>query len=306
MITNTQGPTQGSVSLITPTYRGDFERSVLLFESVDRFVTSFERHYVIVSDEDFAMFERFHGGRRVVMRASALLPTWLHEIPLLRWRRRRYWWSLRAKPVSGWHVQQLVKINAAATLPEDRYCLIDSDNAFFRPFDVAAIAPPTPPILRIDHGRVDDDHADHRTWTATACRVLGLPAPRFPADDFIDQIVVWDRRIVQAMIARIEAVTKCGWAEALCRARDFSEYMTYGCFVMSDDALRGAAQLSTESFSCTHWDADPLDRDTIIAMLATAPPRQVSLCIQSFNTTPIADIRAALDAHLTSGSRAAA
>lgn len=298
--------TQGSVSLITPTYRGDYERSILLFESVDRFVTSFERHYVIVSDEDFPLFERFHGGRRVVMRASELLPTWLHEIPLLRWRRRRYWWSFHAKPVSGWHTQQLVKIKAAATLPEDRYCLIDSDNAFFRPFDVSALAPPQPLILRVDHGRVDDELASHKTWTTTACRVLGLPEPRFPSDDFIDQIVVWDRRIVQAMIARIEAVTKRDWAEALCQARDFSEYMTYGCFVMGDTALRDAAQISTESFACTHWDADPLTRDAIIAMLDKAQPKQVSLCIQSFNTTPISDIRAALEVHRSAGARAAA
>jgi hypothetical protein len=298
--------TPGSVSLITPTYRGDYERSVLLFESVDRFVTSFERHYVIVHDEDLALFERFHGGRRVVMRASELLPTWLHEIPLLRWRRRRYFWSFRAKPVRGWHTQQLVKIKAAAVLPEDRYCLIDSDNAFFRPFDVSTLAPPQPVILRVDHGRVDDDHANHKTWTATACRVLGLPAPHFPADDFIDQIVIWDRRIVQAMIARIEAVTKRDWAEALCQARHFSEYMTYGCFVMGDETLRNAAEITTESFACTHWDADPLSRDAIIRMLEKAPPRQVSLCIQSFNTTPIGDIRAALEAYHASGSRAAA
>jgi hypothetical protein len=297
---------QGTVSLITPSYRGDLERSALLFESVDRYVTSFEKHYVIVHDEDYALFEPFHGGRRVVMRASELLPKWLHEIPLLRWRRRQYWWSFRAKPISGWHTQQLVKIKAAAVLPEDRYCLIDSDNVFFRPFDVATIAPPHPPILRIDPGHAGEDLPDHMTWVRTARRVLGLPAPTFPADDFIDQIVIWDRRIVQAMIARIETVTGHDWDEALCRAREFSEYMTYGNFVMGSDALREASTISTESFSRTHWTADVLSRDQIIAMIRSATPRQVALCIQSFNATPVRDIRDSLLAFETSISDTAA
>ena len=297
---------RGTVSLITPTYRGDFERSALLFESIDRYVTSFERHYVIVHDEDYALFRQFHGGRRVVMRASELLPKWLHEIPLLRWRRRRYWWSFRAKPISGWHTQQLVKIKAAATLPEDRYCLIDSDNVFFRPFDLSSIAPPHPTILRIDRGHAGENLPDHMTWIRTACRVLGLAEPTFPADDFIDQIVIWDKRIVQAMIARIEAVTGREWAEALAHARSFSEYMTYGNFVIGSDMFREAAQISTESFSRTHWTADVLSRDQIIGMIETASPRQVALCIQSFNATPVSDIRDSLLAYEASRSETAA
>ncbi|QUS38551.1 hypothetical protein RPMA_06670 [Tardiphaga alba] len=295
-----------TVSLITPSYRGDLERSALLFESVDRFVSSFERHYVIVHDEDLALFKPFHGGRRVVMRASELLPTWLHEIPLLRWRRRRYWWSLRAKPVSGWHTQQLVKIKAAAVLPEDRYCLIDSDNVFFRPFDVATIAPPHPPTLRINYGHADDSLPGHQTWVRTARDILGMPAPTFPADDFIDQIIIWDKQIVQAMIARIETVTGREWSEALCRARDFSEYMTYGNFVMGTDALRDAAEITTESLSNTHWTEDVLSPEQIMAMIASASPRQVSLCIQSFNKTPVSQIRDTLHAYLASQSNAAA
>jgi hypothetical protein len=297
---------QGTVSLITPSYRGDYERSGLLFESVDRYVTSFEKHYVIVHDEDFALFRKFHTGRRVVMRASELLPVWLREIPLIRWRRRQYWWSFRAKPVSGWHTQQLVKIKAAASLPEDRFCLIDADNIFFRAFDVAAFAPPHAPVLRFDRNGADRHIPTHMVWTQAARRLLGMSQPTFPTDDFIDQIIVWDKQIVQTMISRIEKTVGCEWAEALCREHDFSEYMIYGNFVTGDDELRARTTLLPESFCRTHWNSHVLRSSDIVEMLETSSARQVALCIQSFNTTPLTEIQAGINQFKTSRSDAAA
>lgn len=285
---------QGTVSLITPSYRGDYERSTLLFESVDKYVTGFEKHYLIVHDEDFELFEKFHAGRRVVMRASELLPSWLHELPLIRWRKRRYWWSFRARPVSGWHTQQLVKIRAAASLPEDRFCLIDSDNIFFREFDVSMFAPPHAPVLRVDRNGADHHVPSHMIWVQAARRLLGLPRPTFPADDFIDQIIIWDKPTVQAMISRIETTVGCDWAEALCREHDFSEYMLYGNFVTGDDELCARTTMLMDSLCRTHWDSDTICSSDIAEMLDTSSSRQVALCIQSFNTTPLSEIQAGL------------
>ena len=45
-----------NVALMTPTYRGDLERFELLCESIDRFVSGYERHYVIVNDDDVPYF----------------------------------------------------------------------------------------------------------------------------------------------------------------------------------------------------------------------------------------------------------
>lgn len=288
----------GSVSLITPSYRGDLERSALLFESVDQHVRGFERHYVIVHDEDVALFKRFENGRRVVLPVSEFLPRWLHEIPYLRWRKRQYWWSLRSKPVSGWHTQQLVKIKAAASLPEERYCLINSDNVFFRAFDVSEIASPTALPLHITRGGSGEHRPRHLKWVTSAHRLLGLKEPTFPADDYIDQIIVWDRAIVNAMTARIELVTGLPWAEALCRVRDFSEYMIFGTFVLHEPSLRGRVAATTQSLCRTYWDEDdrPLGQPEILAMLGQAQPHEVALCIQSFNPTPLATIRASLAA----------
>jgi hypothetical protein len=287
-------PAAGTVSLITPSYREDLARSALLFDSIDRYVKSFERHYVIVHDADLALFQPFHRGRRVVLPASSFLPRWLREVPRLRWRNRQYWWSLKAWPVSGWHTQQLVKIQAAASLPEHRFCLIDSDNVFFREFDVATVAAPNIMPVHVYRDGAGAHRPRHLKWVQTAHRLLGLEAPHFPADDYIDQIIVWDKSVVNAMTARIEALSRRGWVEMLCRARNFSEYMIYGTFIARQAGLAGSFRITTDSFCRTYWDDDALAEDDVVAMLRSAAPHEVALCIQSFNPTPLSTIARAI------------
>ncbi|WP_315833827.1 DUF6492 family protein [Bradyrhizobium prioriisuperbiae] len=284
----------GTVSLITPSHRKDLERATLLIESIDRYVTSFERHYVIVHDEDLDIFKKFHGGRRVVLPVSQFLPPWLHQIPHLRWRGRSYWCSFRAKPVSGWHTQQLVKIKAAASLPEDRYFLIDSDNVFFRDFDVSTVATPNALPVHIYRDGVTTNHTLHVDWVHATHQLLGLEEPTFPTDDYIDQIIVWDKSTVNAMIARIEAVSSRDWDEALCRVRKISEYTIYGIFTMRDIATKPPFAITTDSFSLTEWGSTLLSKADILAMLDSTT-HEVAICIQSYNPTSLATIRESLN-----------
>src|SRR5262249_37438926 len=159
------------------------------------------------------------------------LPSWLRPLPrFLRRGGRRYWWSLRSKPVSGWHVQQLLKLAAAARLPGDRFCVLDSDVAFFRPFYLAGYEAPRPLPLPLAPGAGPVDAPLHAAWVRTTHHLLGLPPPTFPADDFIGHVIFWDKRTVQGLLQRIERVAGRDWVEALCRVRDFSEYMLYGYF----------------------------------------------------------------------------
>lgn len=286
----------GTVGLITLSHRGDFERCVLLLDSIDRHVARRGPHYIIVHDADVPLFTPLGRRDRIVVPHSRLLPRWLRPVPLLRWSGRRYWASLRARPVSGWHIQQLVKIEAVRSLPERRYCLLDSDVCFFRPFDLDALAEPGPAPLRIAHGAVTVERPAHLKWIASAARLLGTPRPSVPADDYIDQIIVWDQPTVRDMIARIEAVTGRAWALAMCRDRDFSEYTIYGTFVTATPAAMARHAVAAASLTTTHWDSDALGVREILAMLAGAPPEVRALCVQSFGTTPVATIRAGLEA----------
>jgi hypothetical protein len=284
-----------SVGLVTPTYGRDLERCALLCESVDRYVTSFTKHYLIVADEELSLFARFNGARREVMPHSQFLPSWLKPLPpFVRRKHRRYWWSLRAMPVSGWHVQQLVKIRAASLFPEPRTCMLDSDVVFFRPFDASAFAQPNPTPLFVRPREVTAQAPLHAPWVRSSHRLMGLAEPAFPADDFIGHIIFWDRLTVRAMIERIERVTGLDWVEALCRARDISEYMLYGHFVRNNAGFMNHHRATTKNLCLSYWDAAALDKPTVERMLRFAAADYVAFSAASFSETPVHRVRAVL------------
>jgi hypothetical protein len=285
-----------AVSLITPTYWRDLERCELLCESVDRFVASFTRHYLIVADEDLPLFAKFKRGRRDVLPVSEFLPPWLKPLPrIIQRRQRRYWWSFRARPVNGWHVQQFAKIEAARTVPEDVVCMLDSDVLFFRSFDLANFARADRTPLYIRPRDVAASAPLHAAWVRSSHRLLGLDAPSFPADDFIGHVIFWNKRSVRGMTDRIEAVTGLDWIEALCRARAISEYMLYGYFVRSDPALLRNHVCAGETPCLSYWEAEPLGEASLENMLGSAADKYAAFSAQSLSDTPTPRIRAVLD-----------
>ena len=280
---------QDGIALLTPSYRRDLARCELLCESVDRHVRDRGIHYLVVHDEDVPLFAGLAGPARIVLPTSRFVPSTLRPIPLLRWRGRRYWRVPGGTPVSGWHVQQIVKIQAAVALPAARVCMVDSDNVFFRDVSLGALDAPAPVPLLAQAAAVTRDKPRHVAWCGSASRLLGLPAPELPADDYIDQIIVWDRATVAAMLARIESVTGRGWVRALCRERQFSEYMLYGAFVTRCGAPT-AHRPTGDGLCRAYWDADGLDEDRVLAMMESTPANRVALCVQSFGETPPAVI----------------
>jgi hypothetical protein len=242
-----------SISLVTPTYWRDLELCALLCESVDRYVTSFSKHYLIVADAELPLFNKFNSARRVVLPSSQFLPHWLRPLPhFVQRKNRRYWWSLRAMPVNGWHVQQFLKISAASRLPEVRHCILDSDVVFFRRFDVSVLEQPNLAPLHYMPRNVSANAPLHATWVKSSHSLLGLSEPSFPATDFIDHVITWDQSAVRAMTKRIEEVAGLEWTEALCRARAISEYMLYGYFVQSDKRYMAEHSLTSKKFCVSH------------------------------------------------------
>ena len=284
-----------SVGLLTPTYGRDLEICTLLCESVDRHVRSFAKHYLLAPDSDVALFAPLASERRVVIPASTFLPDWLRPLPrVVQRKRRQFWWSLRAKPVSGWHVQQLLKIAATISLPYERYCILDSDVVFFRDFDLARFEYPNSIPLLTMSGEVTADQPRHSRWLETSHQLLGLPTQPFPAADYIGHIILWDKQTTQGLTSRIEAVTGVEWIEALCRTREFSEYMLYGYFVQNDPAssLRHTVVPATPCVS--YWDDPTLSKSELNQLLRRADKSDVAFSIASFSGTPVDTIRAAI------------
>ncbi len=283
------------VSLITPSFGGDFERFCLLCDSIDRCVSGYERHYVVVDDDDMPRFQRFRRGRRVVMPSSRFLPHWLKRGPSSLTRKgRRLWWSLRARPVHGWHVQQILKIAAAVGLPEPRFCLIDSDNVFFRPFDAGAYAGGERTPLYLQREAIASDAVWHAPWTRNCDRLLNHPATRFPADDYVGNVIAWDKRAAREMTQAIERATGLSWPLALCRTRDFSEYLLYGHFVRNCPERLAEHEITTQGLAAAYWDERALSRAVVAGMIADAANSTVALTVQSFSNTSVPIIREAV------------
>jgi Family of unknown function (DUF6492) len=286
-----------SVALLTPSHCKDIERFALLCESIDRFVTGHTKHYVLVTDDCISEFSRFAGRNRVLLPGSKFLPRWLKLMPqFLRREGRRVWWSFRSGPVHGWHIQQILKIFVAAHFPENRYCIIDSDNVFFRSFDASAYACGDQSPLYVDRGAIAADAPVHAIWTRNCDKLLGQPTTEFPADDYIGNAIVWDKRSVRSMIRAIEAASGRGWIEALCRTRAFSEYLLYGHFVRNSPAHSAAHRIVTESLTSAYWDQAPLDTAAIASMVERSAMTKVALCVASISNTPVTTIRSALGA----------
>jgi len=280
------------VALLTPTYGRDLEICTLLCESVDRHVTSFSRHYLLVPDCDLPLFAPLASERRIIIPASSFLPDWLRPLPrMIQRKRRQFWWSLRAKPVNGWHVQQILKIAATIALPYERFCILDSDIVFFRDFDLSRFQyPNTIPLLKMVDA-VTADQPRHSRWLETSHQLIGLPTPPFPAPDFIGHIIFWDKQTTRALAERIEAVSGMSWIEALCRTREFSEYLLYGFFVENDEsaALRHSDVPKTPCVS--YWDDPTLSKDELTRLLLRANRDDVAFSIASFSGTPVTTIR---------------
>jgi hypothetical protein len=283
------------VALLTPTYGRDLELCTLLCESVDRHVGAFSKHYLLVPDCDLSLFSHFESERRSVLPASQFLPKWLRPLPrFVQRNRRQYWWSFRTKPVSGWHVQQFLKIAAAISLPYQRYCILDSDVVFFRDFDLSRFKYPNSiPLLNMPN-EVTSSQIRHAHWVETTHQLLGLPTPPLPASDFIGHIIFWDQQTARAMISKIEAVTGVDWVEALCRTHGFSEYMLYGYFAQHDAKFSGRHTLTSSTPCVSYWDPPKLSPGELNQLLRRADKDDVAFSVASFSGTPVQTIRAAI------------
>lgn len=281
-----------SNAIVTASYAHDFERCRLLCETLDRHVTGFGRHYLLVESRDVPLFRQLEGPRRFVIDERDLLPAWLRPFDdPLSGLKRRVWLSWRTPPLRGWHVQQLRRIAIARHTAEDALVFCDSDVAFVRPFDCGAFwRGGRLRLFRRDGALADYSGADHRTWSRNAGTVLGIAAPAVSPHDYISTVIAWKRASVIAMCDRIEAVSGRHWAAAIAARRKFSECMIYGRFV--DEVMDGQGHFpSPVEFCSVHWTGKAMSDEEFHGFLAGMGPGQVAVGMQSFIGTDLRRIR---------------
>ncbi|PWJ79825.1 hypothetical protein C7441_114102 [Pseudaminobacter salicylatoxidans] len=286
-----------STAIVTASYAPDFERCRLLCETLDRYVTGADHHYILVEGRDVALFRQLEGPGRTVVDERDLLPRWLHVIddPLSLFR-RRIWLSWRTKPLRGWHVQQLRRIAIAAHVPHEVLVYIDSDVAFLKPFDCRR-------FQRNGHVRLFRRSdamggwlpGNQKVWSQNAAEALGISAPVISPYDYIATLIAWRSASARDMCARIEDTHGRGWIEVLGTTRKFSECMLYGRFV--DEVLDGDGHFhGAEEFCRVHWLGHAMSDEEFHDFVATMAPEQVAIGMQSFIGTDLGRIRRLVEA----------
>ncbi|MGI9357019.1 MAG: DUF6492 family protein [Rhizobiaceae bacterium] len=289
----------GSVALITPSYRGDFERCKLLCASVDRFLTSACDHYILVDDDDFSLFASLANAKRHIVNEQDILPGWLHSFrPPFGANARKLWVSLKTWPMRGWHVQQLRRIAIASHVEAEALLYCDSDMLFVREFAPESLWKSSGLRLYRNKFGIDGELAEqgakHRQWTKQAASLNGLPAPDFPADDYINNLVSWRRDHILAMCSHIEVTTGKDWLSAIASSRTFSECQIYGAY--ADGVCKGQGHWHTGSSLCrTYWSGEALNESGLKELLTDLESEQVAIGIQSFTGTDPTLLRRLID-----------
>lgn len=279
-------------AIVTASFAPDFERCKLLCETIDRHVTGYTRHYILVEHRDIALFRQLEGPRRVVIDENDLLPSWFRSYPdPFSLGKRRVWLSLRTIPLRGWHAQQFRRIAIAHHADEDAFFYVDSDVAFLRPFDCRVNWRGNDlRLFRRDGALLEPVPGDQLLWSQHAGKVLGIdPAQKSP-HDYVGTLMAWRRDALLSMCERIEQVNGMHWIAAMGRVRSFSECMIYGRY--ADEIQKGEGYFHDGTEFCrVYWFAPAPTDEEFRGFVEAMTPEQVAIGMQSFIGADIRHIR---------------
>jgi len=281
-----------AAAFVTASYAPDFERCKLLCETMDRFVTGFTRHYILVEHRDVSLFRKLESGRRQVIDEKDLLPSWLRSFPdPTSLFKRRIWLSTRTQPLRGWHVQQLRRMAIAFHIPEKTLVYCDSDVVFLKDFDCGSLRRDEGlRLFRRDNALEQPIEYNHRLWSRNAALAFGLPVEPPSLHDYITTLIAWDAGTVREMCALVERRHGRHWMEVIASTRQFSECMLYGRYV--DDVLSGAGHFHDRTELCRVYWFGPAPSDALFHdFVAEMGSEQVAIGMQSFIGTDVARIR---------------
>jgi hypothetical protein len=301
-----------SLAVVTPSYRHDAELFGDLHSSVLRLTDESVMHYVVVPAADVELFKGIVGKRGVVIAEESLYPSHYKAIrgvnPVVRFlpfvpaHARIAAVNIKnlRRPIRGWMMQQLLKLEFCRQLQVDTVLLVDSDVELVRPINEATFRNGERARLYRCLNTVDDSMPVHMEWIKTSRDLLGLPEGQFPASEYVSSLCVWEPKVVQALLARIEQVTGLQWMDAITAQRTFSEWTLYGVF--AEEVMKYPESDLTESSLClSYWghssgDNPPLTLAGAMEFVSHLKVDDVAVLIQSKTRTPRTIRRVALEA----------
>lgn len=270
------------IAVVTPSFARDYALCAELNESVLRFLPETTRHYLVIDGRDLPLFKPLENARTVVIAVEDVIPRGYYKIPASK----KWWLSTAAlRPAKGWLIQQLVKLSMPQYTEEAVLVNVDSDVRFVRP---------VAPSLFVRSGRTRmyrlpygiSAGMQHVKWHRNVCRLLDVVCDPLPMDEYVGNMISWDRRIVLEARARIEAVTGSPWHVAFTRGRLVSEYFAYGLYV--DKVLGGDPDrvwYDERPWCHTYWGPGPLQHDDVDALVEGMQNDDVAFSVAGYTGT---------------------
>lgn len=274
------------VTIITPTYAADFNNARSLCESMDRFVTFPSRHILVVPASDMRLFQPLAGRvREIISKEAVLHQHGFHKLPvpqrirlpLLGVRRiKEQWWLRGAGRLSGWLIQQIIKLSAPEITEDEHVLFVDSDVALVRPLKLERLI--AGDAVRLHEHTEGASLETHQRWRRAALELIGTNSDEVPVKNYIGHLIGWRRSVIVRLQQRIEAVTGMDWRLALSRRKDISEYIIYGYFVQQEGEAKSGHTMASLDLVRSLWVSDA---DAVARFRGTLSPSEVAVHIQS-------------------------
>ena len=275
------------ITVVTPSYRNDFELAVDLCRSLDAHFQARFDHVLIVPRRDLALFSPLASAhRRVLTKEDVLRTHGFRKLPtptrvripgLVDLKFREQWWCPGAGRVSGWVVQQIIKLSAPDFSAAPVLLFIDSDVYFFKDFDAGRLY--SDDFVKLHRYATGSELATHQAWYQTALRLLGVTRDAPPMMNYIGSLVAWRRDVLLALRERLETVNARPWRRIIASCRAISEYILYGAYC-SAVAPQGTGHVF-EDLRLAHALWTPGTEDDIPAVAAGVRDEHVAIHVQS-------------------------
>lgn len=278
-----------ALTIVTPSYRNDLELLRDQHQSILRHTAPDVRHIVVIPRRDRTLFAGLPGDRMDLWTVDEIVPRRFIGVPGANvWVNAYRPWP----PVRGWVMQQVAKIAAILRAPTQTVLMLDSDILLVKDIDERSFCDEGGVWLYRKKDGVHSGMPRHCLWHAEARRMLGLPPASPPLPDYVGPMLAWDRRVVQAMVDRVERTTGRPWPDAFARCLHVSELILYGVFV---DHLAAGTVPAYDKIRChSYWETVPLNLPEAVAFFAAVSPDDLSVMISAKSGTPLDVRRSAL------------
>lgn len=212
-------------ALISPSFRGDFERCKLLLESIVNCVEPKVNYYLIVPSSDVELFNTLQSIYPVtVIPEETLLPWYIFKTPFSKkWRL-----NLFGLPIRGWMIQQICKLNITKVVEEDIYVILDSDICFVNKLDLTSFEKDDKVRLLSFSGKANSP--SHHPWHRLAGKLLGLEPKDYFGSGYIGNVVTWRKDTLVKLHQHLRKQNGRFWLLKILNQITVSEYILYGVF----------------------------------------------------------------------------